>query len=302
METILITGGSGLIGSALSELLTENGYSVRHLSRDTSSSDNKYPTYFWDYTRGIIDPDALHGVDHIIHLAGAGIADKRWTATRKQDIVDSRVQTLNLIYDSLQKQGLSIKSLISASGSNFYGYDSTGKLFEEQDSPGEDFLAQVCVQWETAALRFQSLTRVSILRTSMVLSPTSGALEKLIQPIKFGLGAPLGTGNQNISWIHLNDLTAMYLFILKNAESGIFNASAGNDTNQTFTKVAAQVLKKPLFLPSVPGFILRLYLGELAQLVLNGNALSSKKIQQAGFSFQFPELKTALTNLLKLKA
>ncbi len=298
METVLITGGSGLIGSALSALLTQNNYKVRHLSRQVTRKE-AYPTFFWNYKTQQIDPDALIGVDHIIHLAGAGIADKRWTKKRKQEILDSRVKTLDLLFQQVIQQKIQLKSVVCASGINYYGLAQNNTCFIESDPLGKGFLSEVCEQWEQAADQFQTMCPVIILRTGMVLSKTGGALEKLLQPIKLNFGAALGTGKQIIAWIHLDDLCGMYLFLLQKQQSGVFNAVSPNQvTNLVFNQLLAKKLNKSLFLPNIPAFLLKLLLGEMAEMILAGNSISSEKIQKAGFKFEFLNLETALDNLL----
>lgn len=298
METVLITGGSGIIGSRLSEILSMNGFAVRHLSRNPSGKE-KYATYQWDLAKGYIDNNALKGVDHIIHLAGANVAESRWTRSRKKEIIDSRVNSLQLIFHKVTSEQIPIKSLVSASGSNYYGFDENSRVFKETDPPGKDFLAQVCIKWEAAALQFEPICKVSILRTGVVLSPKGGALEELSKPIKLFIGAPLGSGNQWMPWIHLDDVCMMYMLLIKTGNAGIYNAVAPEDhTNREFTQMVAKAIHKPLWLPPIPSFVMKMLLGEMSEILLNGNRISCEKITRSGYVFRHPSLHESLQNLL----
>jgi len=298
-EIVLITGANGLIAKELSKQL-ESTYSVRFLTRK-----KKYENEFeWDIAKATLDERALENVSHIIHLAGAGVAEKRWTDERKKEIISSRVDSAGLILKALQKNNQKIRSFVSASGINYYGTGTTDKIFTEKDLPGKDFLSEVTVLWEQAADEFKNhgiTERVVKLRTGVVLSEKEGALKKMLPTIKAGIGSPLGTGKQYMPWIHIEDICSMYEFTLKNPDlDGAFNAVAPEHaTNRNLTEKAAQVLKKPLFMPNVPAFILKLIFGELSVAVLEGSRASCEKIKSAGFQFKFPDLKEALKDLLK---
>lgn len=298
-ETVLITGASGAIARMLSKKL-ENEYSIRFLTRK-KEAENEFE---WDLENQIIDEKAFENVSHIIHLAGANISEKRWSDDRKKQLISSRVDSAKLILNTLKKKNLKLKSFISASGINFYGTKTTDKIFTENDASGNDFLSEVVVVWEKAADEFKEQNiaeRVVKIRTAVVLSKNEGALAKMMTPIKFGIGSPLGSGKQYMPWIHIDDICSIYEFALKNPEvEGSFNATAPqHTTNENLTKLIAQVLKKPLFMPNVPSFILKLIFGELADALLEGSRASSEKIQKAGFEFKFPDLKMALEDLLK---
>lgn len=298
-ETVLITGASGTIARALSKRI-ENEYSVRFLTRK-KEAENEFE---WDLENHIVDEKAFENVDHIIHLAGANISEKRWTEERKKQLISSRADSAKLILDTLKKKNIKLKSFISASGINFYGTETTEKIFTENDDPGKDFLSEVVIVWEKAADEFkeQNLAeRVVKVRTAVVLSKEEGALAKMMTPIKFGIGSPLGTGKQYMPWIHIHDICSIYEFALKNPEvEGAYNASAPeHTTNENLTKLIAKVLKKPLFMPNVPSLILKLIFGELANALLQGSRASSEKIQKASFEFKFPNLENALKDLLK---
>lgn len=299
-KNILITGATGLVGSQLTVLLLQKGYHVSHMGR--TKRIGKVPSYVWNVDHGTIDKDAFQGIDTIIHLAGAGVADKRWTAARKKEILDSRINSTRLIFETLKKGDHVVRSFVSASAIGLYGFTTGEEVFTEDSKPGTDFLAQVTRQWEEEVDRLSALgIRVVKLRIGIVLSDKGGALPAMTKPIRLGVGAPLGTGKQYLSWIHLNDLCGMFL---KAAEDetmkGAYNA-VGPEwvTNQHMTKSIATVLNKPLWLPSIPAFVMNIIIGEMAVIVINGSKVSSRKIQQKGFEFKFTDLKAALKDLLE---
>ena len=296
MAKILVTGGTGLVGRRLTALLTEKNHEVRILSRNPKNKNE----FKWDFSKGSLDDKAIENIDYIIHLAGAGIAEKRWTKERKEVIVNSRVATANLIFDKIKVQNIPLKGFISASGSNYYGAQTTAKVFKESDAVGTDFLGQVCQKWEAAANQFKELNiPVTILRTGVVLSKTGGALEKMRTPIV----SPLGSGNQYMAWIHIDDLCNLYIKAIEETFVGVYNAvSPEFHTSKTFSKALAKAIKR-LFLPiAVPGFLLKLVFGELAIILLHGSRLSSDKIKEKGFIFKYKELALALKNLQTKKA
>lgn len=298
-EIVLITGANGLVAKELSKKL-EKDYTVRFLTRKKQNSND----FEWDIKKGTIDEKAFENVSHIIHLAGANISEKRWSDERKKELISSRVDSAGLLLKTLQKNNIRLKSFISASGINYYGTKTTEKIFTENDDPGNDFLSEVVILWEKAADNFKEQNvaeRVVKVRTAVVLSEKDGALKKMLPPVKMGIGSPIGTGKQYMPWIHINDICSIYEFALKNSElDGAFNAnSPQHTTNENLTKNMAEVLHKPLFMPNVPAFVLKLMFGELSEALLEGSRASSEKIQKAGFQFDFPELKRALEDLLK---
>ncbi len=299
-ENILITGGSGMIGRRLTTLLTERGYRVSHLSRAQHNSPVK--TFLWAPDRGWIDEEALENADAIVHLAGAGIADKRWNERRKAVILSSRVESSRILADHLQKDPRRVRAIISASGISYYGLeDPPSGAFRESDAPGEDFMAQVTIAWEREINRINDpRIRTVFIRTGVVLSEKGGALEKLVLPVRYLVGAPLGSGRQFVNWIHLDDLCGMYIKAIEDTRMhGPYNGVAPNPvSNRELTKQIAKVLKRPLWLPPVPGFVVKLIAGEVAELVLKGGKISSQKIQEAGFEFQFKTVDAALQELL----
>lgn len=296
-KTILITGASGLIGTRLTKMLEQNGHHVRHLSR--TKKDNSVSSFTWDIEKKHIDKGVFDSVDAVIHLTGAGIADKPWTAKRKQQILESRTNSTALLFDTLKATQHTVHTFISASAIGYYGFGDG--IFSEDSEPGNDFLADVVRRWEAQADKIQSLSiRTVKIRTGIVLSKDGGALKEITKPVRFGVGAVLGTGKQHMSWIHIDDLSQMFMYALMNDKiNGAYNAVSPTwTTNEELTKGIARVLKKPLWLPPVPGFVLKILLGEMADLVLKGSKISSDKIQQAGFKFKFPLLEGALENLL----
>ena len=295
MANILITGGTGLVGSRLTEILIHKKHSVLILTRSPEQKNE----FKWDIKNNFIDDAAFNGVDYIVHLAGAGIADERWTDERKKIIIDSRVESANLLFRKVKKLNINLKGFISASGSGYYGAITSDKIFVENDKAGNDFLGEVCVKWETAAQQFKELNiPVTILRTGIVLSETGGALEKMKTPII----SPLGSGNQYLPWIHIDDLCGMYTYAIEHHLEGIYNAVApDHQTSKTFSKTLAKSVGRPFIGLGVPSFGLKLLFGDMAKILLEGSRLSAKKIEKNGYSFQFENLKKALSNLFSKK-
>lgn len=298
-EIVLITGAGGMIARELSKRL-EKDYTVRFLTRKKQHSNE----FEWDVRKGTIDEAVLENVSHVIHLAGANISEKRWTTERKEELISSRVDSAQLILKTLRENKIKLKSFITASGINYYGTKTTDTIFTEKDAPGNDFLSEVVVLWERAADNFKEenlAERVVKIRTAVVLSEKDGALKKMIPTIKMGIGSPLGSGKQFMPWVHIKDICSIYEFALKNSNlDGAYNATAPEHiTNEDLTKNIAKILRKPLFMPNVPGFVLKLIFGELADALLEGSRASSQKIQDAGFQFEFPRLEMALEDLLK---
>ena len=294
MSKILISGGTGFVGQHLKKLLENSGYGVSILTR-TPKKDNEF---YWNIGEKKIDKSAFSDVTHIIHLAGAGIADKRWTKKRKKEIIDSRVSSANLLFEYVQKLNLKLKGFISASGIGFYGAHTSDTIFTEEDKPYNDFIANVCVVWENAAKQFEKLNiPVTILRTSIVLSKNGGALAKINTPLFLAI---LGNGKQHFPWIHIDDLCNIYLEAIKSQKlSGIYNCNTSNfQTNASFTEILSEVTGKILFPMRVPPVILQIILGELSGILLSGSKVSSKKLESV-YTLKFASLKRALEDLLK---
>jgi uncharacterized protein (TIGR01777 family) len=295
-EKVLITGGSGMIGGRLTDLLLARGTPVVHLGR--RERQGQVRTFCWDPRRGYIDSSAFDGVTQIVHLAGASIAVRRWSARYKQEILDSRIHSTRLLVGQLRATRGSVRKIVSASAIGYYGAGST-EVFQEDAPPGHGFLPDVVNKWEAEVRTAAELgVQVSIVRTGIVLSSKDGALAQMARPIRLGLGAPLGSGDQVVSWIHIDDLCGIYMHLLDQNIGGVFNATAAHPvTNSELTRAIADRLGKPLWLPNIPAFILKIVLGELSEAVLTGNRVSSQKIVASGYSFKYRDVESALRNL-----
>ena len=297
---ILITGGSGLVGSYLTKVLLEMNYDVAILTRNPSS-DNNTKQYFWDPSKLIIDEDALIEVNCIVHLAGTNISDSRWTKKQKHQIYSSRVESAEFLYQKIKELNIPLKSFVSSSAVGWYGTLTSDQIYTEQDHNADDYLGQLCTQWEAKADQFLNLgCKVSKVRTGIVLSSKGGALPKMMFPIIWWLGASLGSGKQFIPWIHIDDLCAIFTNLInENLPSGVYNGVAPEAiTNNDFTSVLAEVLNKPLWLPNIPSWVLIIIFGEMSSILLNGSRVSSKKLVQSGFQFKYLSIKSAIDNLI----
>jgi len=298
---ILITGATGLIGSELVLLLLQNGISVHYLTTSKRKIENQpnYKGFFWNPKLGIIDENCLMGVDAIIHLAGASIS-KRWTKSYKQEIIESRIFSSNLLFKIVKENPNQVKQIISASGTAIYPNSSSTVYTEDSKTIVDNFLSNVVLKWEESVDKFQSLNiKVCKLRTGVVFSDKGGALLEIVKPIKLGLGSPFGDGKQVQSWIHLHDLVAMYLFAVENSLEGVYNAVALHPiTNSELTKNIATILEKPLFMPNIPKFVMKLILGDMHELLFDNKKISAQKIINAGFVFQYLTSEKALKDIL----
>ncbi len=299
-ESVLITGGSGLIGRYLTLLFLEKGYKVSHLSRKRGHTCS-VPSLAWDPEHDIIDPFAFKNVDHIVHLAGANIGEGRWTSTRKKELIGSRVKSASLLFRTISTQESRIKSFISASAAGYYGSVTSEKIFEETDPPADDFLGNICSHWEDAAGKFESSgIRTVKIRTGVVLERSDGALSGFLAAARFGLFPVLGGGNQYMPWIHIADLCEIYLrAVSDNSMNGPYNAvSPCHITNREFMKILAKVKGKPFIHPPVPSMLLRIAMGESSVVALKGSRISSDKIIRQGFTFRFTDIESALRDVL----
>lgn len=314
MATILITGGTGLVGRALCKALQERGYDIIILTRKIRPiTHNQQPAdriryAEWNVDAQIIDKNAIAKADYIVHLAGAGVAEKRWTQKRKKEIIDSRVKSGQLIVESLRSIPNKVKAVIAASAIGWYGADlslnhsaegmgSGIRKFIESDFSSDDFLGQTCKKWEESTEPVNQLgKRLVKLRIGIVLSKEGGALREFIKPLKFGVAAILGNGKQMVSWIHIDDLVSMFITSVENEHiSGVYNAVAPAPVSNKELTLQLAKSRKKFYLPFyVPSFILKLILGEMSVEILKSATVSSAKIQQAGFSFRFPDIKTAI--------
>ena len=300
-KTLLITGGSGLIGKPLTKLLLQQGYIIHHLSRHPDEHpDPQIKVFEWDINKKLIDKNCIQGVEIIIHLAGEGIAEKRWTDDRKKQIIDSRTNSIRMIYDLLKnQQNHQVKTVISASAIGFYG-DRENELLYEDSSAGDGFLAQSSVEWENAVDEGADLgLRIVKLRTGVVLTAAGGALPEMAKPVKIGFGAGLGSGKQWVSWIYLSDVLKLYSFVIENElVNGVYNMVAPNPVNNNdLTLAIATALNKKIRLPNVPAFGLKLLMGEMSTLVLGSSKVASEKIQSEGFKFDFEKIEDALNDI-----
>ena len=295
---VLITGGTGMIGQRLAELLIDNGYEVALLTREPDKSSH-YKLFGWNPQAGTIDEAAVPYADCIVNLAGSSVAEGKWTAERKQEILRSRLDGLDLLYRELAKPGHHVGMLLSASAIGIYG-DRGDEVLRENSptaAPADDFLADVVLQWEAAARRTGALgLRLALPRIGIVLSPEGGALVPIARTVRYGAGAPLGSGRQYMSWVHLDDLCRLLVQMLENEQyQGVYNAVSPHPvTNQEFTETLAQVMHKPLILPKVPAFGLKLAMGEMSEIVLGSQRVSADKVLSQGFTFEYPQLRGAL--------
>jgi uncharacterized protein len=298
MAKVIITGGTGLVGKRLSQLLSENGHEVSILCRNPSKPNE----FKWDIGKQFIDEKVFSGATAIIHLAGAGVADKRWTDARKKEIINSRTKSTALLYQYLSKNNHTIRSFISASAVGYYG-DRGNERLTETSSGGSGFLAEVCKLWEDAAERMADLSiSVSKIRIGIVLSKDGGALPKLDLPVKFGIGAYIGNGKQYVPWIHIDDLCLLFIYLLENKNlNGTYNGSAPDiKTNREMSETIAKVLHRPFIPAPAPAFLLKTVMGEMATMLLMSNNCSSEKITAAGFQFRYPTLVEALEHIYQL--
>lgn len=301
-ETVLITGGTGLVGNRLSQLLTEKGYKVIHLSRKRSLSST-YPAFQWNIKHEEIDEAALLQADYIISLAGAGIADKRWTKSRKQLIIDSRVKGIQLLKKELLAKNIRPKAIIGASAIGFYG-DSGEAEVSEISNPGNDFLAESVSAWEGAYDELEELNvRMPIIRIGIVLSTLGGALSKMLPTYKVGVGTYFGDGQQIYSWVHIDDICRMFIYAIENDNlTGIYNGVSPNPvSNKKMAIDIGKALNKPTLPLPAPAFGLKLALGEMAAVVLSSNNVSAQKMISVGFEFKYPELIPALKDIISNK-
>tara|TARA_R110001592_G_scaffold243783_1_gene504974 strand:- start:216804 stop:217709 length:906 start_codon:yes stop_codon:yes gene_type:complete len=297
--TVLISGGSGLVGEAITQILLSKNFSVRHLSRNASRRPDGVDVFAWNPDKGTIDEAAFKDLDYIINLAGASIA-KRWTPQYKSEVLRSRVDGTRLLFNTVEKLGIPLKAFLSASAVGYYP-NSLSETFSEDDAPGNDFLSLVCQKWEQEAVNFEQIgIKTFRLRIGIVLSTKGGALPQMALPIKYGFGAALGTGKQWMPWIHLEDLAQQFVHCIENdhLEGGVYNAVGPKSvTNKVLTQAIAKSLKSPLILPAVPAFALKLILGEMSETVLASNRCSNEKIHSSGFQYKFPLLEQALNDL-----
>ncbi len=298
---ILITGATGLIGTELVSLLLQNGIAVHYLttSKTKIKSQLNYQGFYWDPAQGRIDENCLMGVDAVIHLAGASIS-KRWTENYKTEILESRILATSTLFKAVKDHPNQIKQIVSASGTAIYPDSATINYSESNTISDDHFLSNVVVKWEESVDKYRLLNiKVCKLRTGVVFAKNGGALQEMIKPIRFGLGAKFGDGSQISSWIHIQDLAAMYLFAVQNSWEGNYNAVAPFPvSNKQLTQELAKKLHRPLWLPAIPKFVMKFILGDMHELLFNDKKISPQKAIDVGFRFQFPTIEKALQEIL----
>jgi uncharacterized protein (TIGR01777 family) len=300
-KNVLITGGTGFIGKKLTKMLLERGYSVSILSRSSKTNTDGISYYIWDVSSQSIEEAAVLHADYIIHLAGENIAEKRWTAKRKQELLESRTRSAELIYSVLKKHNKRLDAFVSASGIGIYGAVNGEGICTENTLPANDFIGTICKEWEKSAEMMSGLgIRTVKIRTGLVLGKDDGILKKLVPVFRRGLGSVLGTGKQYMPWIHINDLCTMYIMAIENEKViGTYNATINDSTtNATFSKTLSNFFGFSIWFPKVPAFLIQLGMGEMASIVLTGRRVSSDKIKSLGFRFQFRSLSSAIKDCL----
>ncbi len=304
MATVLITGGTGLVGSALARHLQQKQHEVIILSRSRRVSDTPGLRYaVWDVDNQTIEADAIKEADYIIHLAGAGVADKRWSESRKQEILQSRTRSSALIVKALKDNPHKVKAVVSASAIGWYGPDKKGgEPFKESSPAYNDYLGSTSLAWEDSISGVKELgVRLVKLRTGIVLSKEGGALAEFMKPLKFGFATIMGTGKQVVSWIHISDLTRMYEYAMTNEDlHGVYNAVAPQPvTNKDLVVQLAKRMRGNMYTTiNAPAFALKIALGEMSIEVLKSATVSAEKISKAGFKFYFPSIQSALDDLV----
>jgi uncharacterized protein len=299
MKKILISGATGLVGKKLSQKLYECGYQVEILVRSKKEKTN-FRSYLWNYEKKYLEEGALDNTFIFIHLAGASISN-RWTESYKKEIYTSRIDSAQFIYDRMKEKEIHPEAVISSSAVGFYGQMTSEHIFSENDIPGDDFLGNVCTDWELKAIQFEDLgSRVVRVRTATVLAEKGGALEALRKPIDYYIGAALGDGKQYFPWIHIDDLVKIYLKAVEDVSmTGAYNASAPEFVNNDIlTQKIASHLGKKIILPNIPKFIIKTILGEMSVIALEGSRISSEKIENSGFNFKYKILDDALSDVL----
>jgi uncharacterized protein len=300
-QTVLITGGSGLIGRYLTSLLLEKGYSVSHLSRGRGYP-GRVRVHTWAPEKGVLDPTVFTGIDHLVHLSGANIGSKRWSKKRKEEIISSRVNSARLIHKTVSENNIRLKTFISASAIGYYGAVTSDRISTEDDPPGNDFLALTCRLWEESADLFKkSGTRTVKIRTGVVIEKNDSLLSRYLAVARFGVFPVIGSGKQCLPWIHISDLCNIYLKAIEDTRmSGVYNAvSDESPCQKSFVKTLATAMKRlPVLLP-VPSFLLRLIMGESSVIALRGSRVSCEKLVSEGYNFAYPSLISALDYELK---
>ena len=298
---VLITGATGLIGKEITKQLNAKNIIVHYLS--TQKGDLKklpnYKGFHWDIPSQTIDIDAFEGITHIIHLAGASIS-KRWTKSYQSEIIESRVLSTKLLLDSLKNNPNQVQQVVTASAIGIYKSDATTNYSEDKTIYSNSFLSRVVQQWENATKQFSTLNcNLCTIRIGLVMAKNGGMLPQIAAPIKFGLGAVMGNGKQWQSWVHIKDLAKLFVFALEKNLIGTYNGVAPNSiSHEEMTKIIAKTLKRPLFLPNIPQFIMKLILGTMHELLFESQKVSAEKALNARFEFEFTNFEAVADDLL----
>jgi uncharacterized protein len=290
---ILLAGGSGLIGAAMERYWIERGHEVFNLSRSPKQKTH----FYWDIASRTIDCPILHEIDVVVNLTGESLTEKRWSKRQKVKLHQSRIESTNFLYE-LRSAMTNLKHYISASGITCFGFHQHNIPFTESDAYGGDYLSLLVKDWELAAKQFETVCTTSIVRIGVVLAKEGGALLKMLPAIKMGIGSPIGSGNQMMPWIHLDDLVRMFDFIIENRLEGIYHGISGCDSNRVVMKTIAKQLNKPFFMPAVPAFLIQLLYGEMSILLLEGLQVSNAKICDKGYHLEYDSLEKALNKCL----
>ncbi len=302
-ETVLITGGRGLIGQHLANALHNKGYEIRILSRKKSSNDtSSFKSYHWNTDSFDMDAAAIKNVDFIVHLAGENISEKKWTKNQKIIIENSRVKSAELLYKTCYENNLWPRAFISSSAIGYYGTFTSNKILTEESPAGNDFLGAIGKKWEAAAEMFEKKgIRTIKIRTGVVLSSEGGAYPKMARPAKFGMAAAFGSGKQYVPWIHIDDIINIFISAIADDNmQGAYNGVAPQHlTNRQLINAIAKGLGKPYFMPNIPSFLLRTIFGEMANILLKGSRVSAEKVIESNFEFEYPKIELAINELAK---
>jgi len=298
---VLITGATGLIGREIVKLCHAQNIDVHYLttSKDKLTTEKNYKGFYWNPTTNEIDENCFEGVSGIINMVGASIS-KRWTDDYKKTIIESRTKTAQLLQDTIRAFNYNIEYVISASAIGVYPTSLTNYYEEDNTQISPTFLGEVVKKWEDAVDGFETVgAKVAKIRIGLVLAEDGGALPQMVKPIKYGVGAAFGSGKQWLSWIHIKDLAKIFVFAFQNKLEGVYNGVAPNPvSNEELTEASAKTLNRPLILPNIPRFIMKMMLGEMHILLFESQRVSSQKIESQGFDFTYPNLKPALEDLL----
>lgn len=299
MKSVILAGGSGLIGTQLRQVLVQQGYHVRVLSRRAHPDQKNLEFGRWDPAQGELHDAWIEEADYIINLSGAGVADRRWTAAFKEELLTSRTESTKTLVEAVHRLRPDLEKFINASAIGYYGYDRGDEILTENAAPGDGFLANLTRRWEAAAQAYPDAERLALMRIGIVLTPRGGALQKMLTPIRLGVGSPLASGRQWLSWIHIEDLINMFIQVMQDDQAhGPYNATAPMpERNRDFMKKLARQLNRPFIFPNVPDWALQAALGQFADTVIGGLRVLPVRMQEEAFSFKFPQLEGALKDL-----